>query len=178
MLACVGLVYVTGISGAGKSTVCVELRRRGFESHDTDQEGNAVWVNRITGVQTLIAGARERSEPGWSDEQEWRAVPAKIVALAERAADRVVFLCGSTANEHAVWDLFSTVEYLSIDERTLRHRLQSRTTNDFGKSAIELAAILEWHKVSDSDFARLGAVVIDATRSVHDVVDDVVRAAS
>jgi hypothetical protein len=41
----VPLVYVTGISGAGKSAVCHELKRRGYEAHDTDEENNAVWVN-------------------------------------------------------------------------------------------------------------------------------------
>lgn len=170
------LVYVTGISGAGKSTVCAALRRLGHEAHDTDQEGNSVWVNRRTGRVTMIASARERSQPGWLDEQEWRVVPAKIEALALRARDRVVFLCGSTANEHDVWHLFSRVVYLAIDTATLVDRLASRTSNDFGKSDTELAAILGWHEYSDAEFARLGATVVDATKDLAEVVDAVVQA--
>ena len=101
------LVYVTGISGTGKSAVCHELNRRGYEAHDTDRDGNAVWVNRKTGEVTAEAGAADRSRPGWLDDQEWRIVPSKVQALVGRATDRLVFLCGGTANEDEVWDLFS-----------------------------------------------------------------------
>jgi len=75
------LVYVTGLSGTGKSAVCRELKRRGYEAHDTDEEGNAVWVNRETGEVTAAAGAADRSRPGWLDDQEWRIVPSKVHAL-------------------------------------------------------------------------------------------------
>ena len=177
ILARMPLVYVTGISGAGKSTVCAELRRLGHDAHDTDQEGNAVWVNRLTGEVTLIASARERGQSGWLDEQEWRLAPTMVEILARRARDRVVFLCGSAANEHEVWHLFSRVVYLAVDEATLVDRLASRTSNDFGKSETELAAILGWHAYGDAEFARLGATIIDATRVLDEVVDDVLRAA-
>ena len=172
------LVYVTGISGAGKSAVCHELNRRGHEAHDTDQEGNAVWVNRTTGEVTTQAGAADRSRPGWLREQEWRVVPSKVQALARRADSRLVFLCGSTANEDEVWHLFSRVVYLAIDEQTLRERLASRTSNDFGKAPDELSAILAWHEVGETDYRRWGAVVVDATRPLRDVVDKVLEAAA
>jgi dephospho-CoA kinase len=174
----VALVYVTGISGAGKSAVCGELRRRGFEAHDTDQDENAVWVNRTTGQVTAVAGADERSRPGWLEDQEWRVVPSKVQALAERADGRLVFLCGSTANEDEVWHLFSRVIYLAIDEQTLRDRLESRTSNDFGKAPKELEAILSWHQVGEADYLRFGAVVVNATLPLHEVVDKILEAAT
>ena len=68
--------------------------------------------------------------------------------------------------------------YLTIDEHTLRHRLASRTSNDFGRAPEELAAILTWHKVGDADFARFGATIIDATLPLHEVVDKVLAAAA
>ena len=172
------LVYVTGISGSGKSAVCSELNRRGYEAHDTDLEGNAVWVNRTTGEVTAVAGAADRSRPGWLNDQEWRVVPSKVQALVARADDRQVFLCGSTANEDEVWHLFSRVIYLVIDEQTLRDRLASRTSNDFGKAPNELEAILSWHKVAEADYVRLGAAIIDATLPLRNVVDRVLEAAA
>ena len=103
----VPLVLVTGISGSGKFAVCGELRRRGYEAHDTDRDGNAVWVNRKTGQMTAMSAAPEVKPPEWLEEQEWRVVPRKVEALAKRADDRRLFLCGSTANEKEVWHLFS-----------------------------------------------------------------------
>jgi hypothetical protein len=52
---------------------------------------------------------------------------------------------GSTENEQEVWPFFSSTIYVEIDEATLRHRVASRSSNDFGKSAHKLAAILQWH---------------------------------
>ena len=163
----VPLVYVTGISGAGKSAVCDELNRRGYEAHDTDQDENAVWVNRKTGEVKTVAGAADRTRPGWLDDQEWRLVPSKVQALAGRAGERLVFLCGSTANEGEVWQLFSRVIYLAIDEQTLRDRLASRTSNDFGKTPTELAAILSWHQVGEADYERFGAAIVVPVRPLR-----------
>jgi dephospho-CoA kinase len=174
----VGLVYVTGVSGAGKSAVRNELRRRGYEAHDADEDGNAVWVNRRTGEVTAVAGADARSRPGWLSEQEWRVVPDKVTTLARRADGRLVFLCGSTANEHEVWHLFSRVIYLAIDEQTVRARVASRTSNDFGKSQAELEAILSWREVGEVHYLRFGAVIVDATLPLHEVVDEILGAAS
>ena len=47
----VGLVWVTGSSGTGKSTVRVELARRGYASFDTDQDGITAWRDRTTGQE-------------------------------------------------------------------------------------------------------------------------------
>jgi AAA domain len=173
MLCGMPLIYVTGISGAGKSAVCDELQRRGYEAHDTDREENAVWVNRKTGAVTARPAAPDLGPPDWLEEHEWRVVASKVEALAQRADGRIVFLCGSTANEHEVWHLFSRVICLAIDRQTLRRRLASRTTNDFGKSPNELRAILAWQEVGDDEYRRLGAAVVDATCPLDEVVDHV-----
>jgi broad-specificity NMP kinase len=172
------VVYVTGLSGSGKSAVCDELNRRGHEAHDTDRDGIAEWVNRTTGAVIAAVDATERGAPGWLGEHEWRVVPSKVQAIVEGAGDRLAFLCGSTANEEEMWHLFSRVIYLAIDEPTLRDRLASRTSNDFGKSPEELAAILHWHKIGVGASLRSGAVVISATLPLDEVVDQIVEAAS
>ena len=172
------LVYVTGLSGAGKSAVCDELRRRGYEAHDTDRDGNAVWVDCATGeVAALNAGAIERTRE-WLDRHEWHIVASRAEALAARARDRFVFLCGGAANEREVWHCFSLTICLAVDEQTLRHRLATRTSNDFGKSPHELASILQWHELGMDRYRELGALIIDATRPLTSVVDDVIHLAT
>ena len=110
------LVYVTGISGAGKSAVCDELQRRGHEAHDTDRDGNAVWVDRETGAVAATNVGRIERTPEWSDRHEWRMVAERVEEVAARAKDRLVFLCGATANEPEVWHLFSASISLAVDE--------------------------------------------------------------
>jgi hypothetical protein len=80
------------------------------------------------------------------------------------------------SNGHEVWHLFARVIYLSIDEPTLRRRVGSRTTNDFGKTPEELAAILEWHEFAERQHREAGATIIDATLPPDRMVDAVLEA--
>jgi AAA domain len=172
------LVLVAGISGAGKSAVCDELVRRGYEAHDVDLEGNAVWIDRDTGEVEPPKASRSAESSAWFECHDWCVLPEKVQALADGAGTRTVFLCGMTKNEGEVWHLFSRVVYLSIDAATVRERVASRTSNDFGKADHELAAILDWHEIAEREHERAGAVIVDATRPLAEVVDEVLRAAS
>jgi len=171
-----GLVYVTGISGAGKSTVCAELRRRGYDAHDSDEDGNAVWVDRSTGEVVGRVDSSSRTH-AFLERYEWRFNVLRVSALAERGNDRPVFLCGAAANEAQVWPLFRRVIYLAIDDDTLCHRLATRTTNDFGRSSYERDLALGWHHVTEDNYRRYGAAIIDGTLPAAEVVDDVLRIA-
>jgi dephospho-CoA kinase len=55
------LIYVTGNSGAGKSVVAHELQRRGYEAHEVDRDGNAVWAGTPSGRTATAASARSSS---------------------------------------------------------------------------------------------------------------------
>jgi len=171
-------VLVAGISGAGKSAVCVELQRRGHEAHDLDLDGNAVWVDRETGEVSPADASQSAESLDWFERHDWCLVPEKVRGIAERAGRRTVFLYGMTKNEYEVSHLFSRVIYLSIDAQTIEHRVRSRTMNDFGKADHELAAILDWREVAEREHQQAGAVIIDATQSLTQVVDEVLRAAS
>jgi dephospho-CoA kinase len=42
------LIYITGASGAGKSTVRTELQRRGYPAYDSDEDRLARWFSTAT----------------------------------------------------------------------------------------------------------------------------------
>jgi predicted ATPase len=48
------LVFVTGISGAGKSAVLPELRRRGYLAYSTDEDRLCRWFENDTGVELML----------------------------------------------------------------------------------------------------------------------------
>jgi hypothetical protein len=92
-----------------------------------------------------------------------------------RAAARLgkpVFLCGTTDGDASVWHLFSKVLALVADVPTPRRRIDVRT-NEFGNAPEELAAILGWQASFEADYRRYGAVIIDATRPLGEVVDEI-----
>ena len=59
------------------------------------------------------------------------------------------------------------------NEGTLRHRLATRTTNLFGKDPVVLEQILTWNQDLEQRYRSYGATIIDATRPLEDVVEDV-----
>jgi dephospho-CoA kinase len=168
-----GLVWITGVSGTGKSTVRLELARRGCQSFDTDEDGIAVWRLRTTGEQVHDPGDGNHPET-WLRDHGWMINRTRVEQLALLATDQVVFLCGSVENEDEVWDLFSTVICLVLDDSTLKERLATRTTNRFGKAPVELEAILQWNRTIEATYRDFGAHVVDANQRLDAVVDQIV----
>jgi predicted ATPase len=56
----VPLLFITGISGSGKSEVLAELRQRGYEAYGSDEDNLAAWYDRQTG--TPLENARTPPE--------------------------------------------------------------------------------------------------------------------
>jgi hypothetical protein len=168
----VGLVWITGVSGTGKSTVRVELARRGYPSYDTDEDGIATWRLRSTGEEVFDPG--DGNHPNtWLRDHGWFIDRPRVEPLAVMARGQAVFLCGSVENEDEVRDLFDVVVCLVLDESTLRERLATRTTNKFGRAPIELEAILAWNRTTETTYRELGALVVNADQPLDSVVDTI-----
>lgn len=70
---------------------------------------------------------------------------------------------------------FNKVFTLHIDGETMKHRLLTRTNNDFGKHPDELALQLEWNKGAVKYSKERGTTLIDSTKPVSDVVDEILN---
>jgi hypothetical protein len=171
----VTVVWVTGNSGTGKSTVCGVLRARGYVAVDADEDGFCRWIDRAKGA--IVTDPPYPVPEGWLDRYGWVIVRERVEALVEESRSRIAFLCGSAENEADVRDLFDVTVCLVIDEDTLRHRLATRTTNPFGQHPEELAAALKWNPRMRAMYEGLGAAIIDASKPVTEVVDSVIDAA-
>ena len=169
------LVWVTGSSGVGKSTVCALLKSLGQLAVDADWEGYNHWVDRTSGQ--IVVDHPYPVPVGWLDRFAWRINRAEVEALAARTRDRTSFLCGSVENEVDVWDLFDLVVCVVVDNETLRDRLLTRTTNAFGNHPEELAAALGHNDGIGSTYRRLGATIIDGTMPPAEVADAILAAA-
>ena len=169
------LVWVTGVPGSGKSSVCASLKAAGHHAVDADWEGYNRWVHRRTGE--VIADPPYPVPDGWLETSSWQIDPDMVRALAGQVRSTVGFLFGAVENEIEVWDHFDRVICLVIDDETLRHRLTTRTTNPFGKQPDQLAAALSWNQTLEAGYRSYGAEIIDATRPLEAVVEDVAAVA-
>jgi hypothetical protein len=174
----VPLVYITGISASGKSSVLRELRSRGYEALGVDEDLYGEWIDRESG------NAEEFPESGVDDIHEWfrhhlwALSEEKIAHLHARSRREgsTVFLCGVAAGDREVWKFFDVVCALVIDEDTIRRRIEARE-DDFGKRPGELAEILGWNQGYAEAYGSFGATIVDATQPLPAVVDEILRAA-
>jgi broad-specificity NMP kinase len=146
-------VLVTGMSGTGKSTALAELERRGFAAVETDVEPWSRWSEEEGGYV-------------WRED-----LIAELLAQPQRTT---VYISGTVSNQGRFYDQFDAVVLLSAPADELLRRIESRTTNAFGKSAEERQRIAE-------DIARVEPLLratatheIDATKPVPAVVAELI----
>jgi len=141
---------VEGLSGAGKSSVYEELIRRGYKAISTDR----AWKSR------------DHENATWDRD--------RAVSELGSAEPEVLFVCGSSLNRDQFLPYFTKVFNLRIDDETMRRRLEERTNNDFGKQPEELELMLTLNR---RDEKPAGAIDVDATRPLRQVVDELLRLA-
>jgi dephospho-CoA kinase len=158
-------ILVTGMSGTGKSSALAELGRRGYRIVDTDDPG---W--------------REyRAHPEPSDELhlgEWHWVEERMSRLLDSAPGRTLFVAGCVANQAMFYARFNAVVLLSAPAQVILDRVAGRATNDYGKTPLERAMILD-------DLANIEPLLrasctheLDASRPRDEVVADLIGIAS
>ena len=168
------LIFITGTSGAGKSTVREELSRRGARAYDTDEDEVAQWTDKLTGEVTPLSADAHRT-PEFLARNDWKADPERVRQLVQEAERHMVFLCGFIGNEEEVWHFFDKVFLLSIDDATMQHRLLTRTAHDFGKKPHEMELLLAWNAAINEHYLSRGAIVIDGTMAPPLVADEILR---
>jgi len=142
------------MSGTGKSTVLAELARRGFQAVDTD---GPPWTE-------------------WSDEDGgyvWRE--ELISELLARDDGPTVYVSGTVSNQGRFYPQFDAVVLLSAPADVLLRRLESRTTNDYGKTAEERALILRQIAEVEPLLRATCTHELDAAQPLEDVVAQLVE---
>jgi broad-specificity NMP kinase len=155
---------IEGVSGTGKTSVCHELRRRGYAALNSDRDLRQN-TNPTTGDPLIPYSSPEIRHANnlWDVE--------KVRRLAANQDDEVTFFCGGSRNFNEFIDLFDKVFVLDVDVDTLNARLDNRADDDWGKSKGERELILRLHATKE-DIPSSG-IVIDATQPLVSVVDEI-----
>jgi dephospho-CoA kinase len=145
---------VTGMSGTGKSAALAELRKRGLQVVDTDEPG---WTE-------------------WSDEDGgyvWRA--DRMAELLARDDGPTLFVSGTVSNQGRFYPRFDAVVLLSAPVEVLLGRIESRSTNDYGKTADERALILSQLEEVEPLLRATCTHEIDATQPLEEIVRQLIE---
>jgi dephospho-CoA kinase len=141
------------MSATGKSTALAELARRGFDVIETDRDGWSDW---------------SESEGGYV----WRE--ERIAQLLSQDPDRVLYVSGTVSNQGRFYPLFDAVVLLSAPASVLLDRIAARTTNEYGKSDKERAAILLDLAEAEPLLRATCTHEIDATQPLDAVVEQLI----
>ena len=153
---------IEGVSGTGKTSVCDELQRRGYQAVHGDRE-------------LAYRGDPETGEPreGFAHEHHiWNV--DKVKALIADKGEAVTFFCGGSRNFAKFIDLFDGVFVLEVDLDTLNRRLDARPDSEWGggrpMEREHVARLLQ----TKEDVPKDG-IVIDAAAPLARVVDEILR---
>jgi broad-specificity NMP kinase len=150
---------IEGVSGTGKTTVCRELQRRGYQAINGDRE-------------LAYQGDPETGEPTDDVTHQhhiWHV--GKVKALIANQDEALTFFCGGSRNHDRFIDLFDGVFVLEVDLGTLNRRLDERAADEFGHIDEQRALVLRLHRTKE-DVPSEGTV-IDATAPIERVVDNI-----
>jgi dephospho-CoA kinase len=168
------LFLITGAGGTGKSEICRELKKRGYVTYDVDEDGLARWQHNETRfIHPKSSIKLDQRTVEFLSEHDWNVPRREVEELAHTAEGKVVFLCGSMGNEDELYDLFTGVFALFVDDEILKSRLTIRTNNDWGKQKHELEQTLIYHHDSFAKHKKRGDIVIDTNQPIKEVVDEI-----
>lgn len=168
------LILITGTSTSGKSTIAKELTKRGYTAYDTEHNGISAFYNKATGKYAAGFGEVPERTPEWQDQHEWNMSIDRIMEIKKESKDKLVYLCGGSANANEVRALCDTTIWLHTDEATIRKRVNNPRDHDYGTRPHELELAIRTAAEGEANYVKYGAVVVDATRSINSVVDEII----
>lgn len=156
---------IDGGSGTGKTTVCNELQRRGYQAIHGDRE-----LKMIPKKEASVSGPI----PGYDLPPLWYI--AKVRALIASHDHAVTFFCGACSNSSEFIDSLDGVFILVVNDlETVMKRIHERVLidpTDWGATEEEREIVIRAHRTKK---AIPEDQVIDATVPVESVVDEILR---
>lgn len=167
-------IFITGISGTGKTTIAEELKKRGYHAISIDETaGLCSWRNRETN-EKFVGNATLNKE--FIDTHKW-ICDIDLLKKYMQTNTEIVFVLGMSSNRDEIAGLFDKVLLLQCKPETFLHRLNTRTNNSHGRDESIQNHMLEWYEAFENKMLKNGAISINTDRPINEVVDEVIRQA-
>jgi shikimate kinase len=162
-------VQITGCSGAGKTTIAAVLARRGLAAIDSDDD--PLLARSVDQAGNVVEEEPAEPDFAWLSRHSWAWDPARLDELVAAAGSGTLYVCGGAANELELADRFTHVFLLEIDEPTMLARVDARPDNDWGRIGDTREYLRRFLPGYQARLRASGAIPIDATRPLGQVVD-------
>jgi len=161
-------IYITGISGTGKSTIARQLKDYSFKVVSIeDIPSLCAWRSKKTKKFIDYGGKLDEK---FIKEHEWIC---NVDKLKELMGESGVIVLGLVSNQDEFLHLFDEVILLQCPQDVFIKRIQQRDDNDFGKDVTAQKVILGWYKKFEQEMLNMGAVSVNTDTSIENVIKNV-----
>ncbi|WP_078380555.1 AAA family ATPase [Sutcliffiella halmapala] len=150
------IIFITGMSGTGKSAILEKLSNIGYQTIDTD-------YNQLS--------KKTMNQDG--HESEWLWDEGKIIEIIHSHREGILFISGTVSNQGKFYRYFNEIIYLSAPLSTILDRIQTRTTNNYGKTDKERQEIIDNYHAFGSIIESSSTIKIDTTNDLETIVNEI-----
>jgi len=167
------VIFVTGVTGSGKSSISKKLNELGNKAHDIEEiDGLFCVKDNITGQVIKNRNNRNLEE---IKKGNWVCDVKKLQELIDTEQSELSFYCGTARNYEEVLPLFDKVILLVASEQVTRDRLSSRVNRNYGKTKEVQDWIMTWKEQWENEIKDKGAIIVDANKNLEEVAEEVIK---
>lgn len=165
-------IYITGISGTGKTTIAKELEQRGFYTISIDEVPNlCVWIHKETKEKVNYEAELNKE---FIDAHDWVCDVEYLNELIKKGTSPI-FVLGLASNQKDFIHIFDKTLLLQCSPETFISRIENRTDNDFGKDKTAQEVILSWYQNFENTMLEKGAISIDVEKPLNEVIENIIK---
>lgn len=165
-------IYITGISGTGKTAIAKELKKKGFYVISIDEVPDlCIWVNKLTKEKVTYEAELSKD---FIDTHDWVCDIEYLNKLIEKGTNPI-FVLGIASNQNDFIHIFDKTFLLQCSPETFISRIENRADNDFGKDKTAQEFILGWYKDFEYKILKKGAISINVEKSLNEVVKNIIE---
>ncbi len=163
------IIYITGISGTGKTTLAKEFLERGNCTIDLDKFSH--WEHKESReINHWFPGASR----DFLENHEWVCNLDALKKFFKEHKNENIFVFGIVDKEKEAFLLFDIIILLQISIETAFRRVDLRNDNVFGKGNTEKEWIKSWKNDFEKDLIAKGATPVSAEDKINVVVKNIV----
>ncbi len=159
-------VFITAVSGVGKSAVVNKLVERGYTAYDADDRDL-----HLTRLEVKETGEPVAWPEGFVDWHyySWNANEDRLQELL--ASDDTVFVAGFLGNQEKLYHYFDKLIALTVNPEEHKRRLYARPQREVGDDELNNQRRLERYSMHMEKFKASGFVTVDNSGPIEKTVD-------